>query len=148
MRVAGGIFLSLGAMAVCLPFADGHFRLLEPASWIQENQLGDPQKLGPCGGTSADPGKPTGTVSSVQGGEKLHIKIQETVFHPGFYRVALAVNSRDELPKDPEAKTESTANGPRSVSAPIQHPPAPPVLADGLFQHMAKFDKEQETDVE
>jgi hypothetical protein len=74
--------------------------------------------------------------------------IQETIFHPGFYRVALAVNSRDELPKDPEVKTEPPANGPRSVSAAIQYPPLPPVLADGLFQHVAKFDKEQETDVE
>jgi hypothetical protein len=58
------------------------------------------------------------------------------------------VNSRDELPKDPEARTEPTANGPRSVSAAIQYPPFPPVLGDGLFQHGAKFDKEQETDVE
>jgi hypothetical protein len=87
-------------------------------------------------------------VTSVQGGEKLHLKIQETVFHPGFYRVALAVNSRDELPKDPEVKTEPSANGPRSVSAAIQYPPLPPVLADGLFQHISRLDKEQEADIE
>jgi len=148
VKTSKALLFGCVAFAVITPNLIAHFRLLEPASWIQENQLGDPQKLGPCGGTSADPGKPTGTVTSVQGGEKLHIRIQETVFHPGFYRVALAVNSRDELPKDPEAKTESTANGPRSVSAAIQYPPAPPVLADGLFQHIAKFDKEQETDVE
>jgi hypothetical protein len=67
---------------------------------------------------------------------------------PGFYRVALAVNSRDELPPDPEVKTESTANGPRSVSASIHYPPAPPVLADGLFPHTSKMDKEVETDVD
>jgi len=125
-----------------------HFRLLEPASWLEESPLGDPQKMGPCGGTSTDPGKPTGKVTNVQGGDKLHLKIQETVYHPGFYRVALAVNSRDELPKDPEAKTEQTANGLRSVSGAIQYPPLPPVLADGLFQHIWRFDKEQEADVE
>ncbi len=66
-------------------------------------------------------------------------------FHPGFYRIALAVNSRDELPKDPEAVTDS---GGRSVSGAIQYPWAPPVLADGLFQHTVAFEKAQETDVE
>jgi hypothetical protein len=62
--------------------------------------------------------------------------------------VALAVNSRDELPADPVAKTEPTANGPRSVSAAVQYPPTPPVLADGLFMHVAKFASEVETDVD
>jgi hypothetical protein len=148
MKISKALLFGCLAFAAIAPKLIAHFRLLEPASWIQENQLNDPQKMAPCGGTSADPGKPTGTVSNVQGGEKLHIKMQETVFHPGFYRVALAVNSRDELPKDPEAGTEPSANGPKSVSGAIQYPPAPPVLADGLFQHIAKFDKEQETDIE
>jgi hypothetical protein len=136
------------ALAVLAPKGSAHFRLLEPASWLQESQLGDPQKMAPCGGTSADPGKPTGSVTNVQGGDKLHIKLRETVFHPGFYRVALAVNSRDELPPDPVAKTEPTPNGPRSVSAAIQYPPTPPILADGLFPHTTRFDKEVETDVD
>jgi hypothetical protein len=135
-------------MVVLTPAGIAHFRLLEPASWLQEGPLGDPQWLGPCGGTSADPGKPTGLVTSVRGGDKLHIKVQEMAFHPGFYRVALAVNSRDELPKDPDAVTEAGANGARSVSGAIQYPWVPPVLADGLFQHTAAFDKAQETDVE
>jgi hypothetical protein len=64
-------------------------------------------------------------------------------FHPGFYRVALAVNSRDELPPDPEAKTQAGANGPRSVSGAIHYPPSPPVLADGLFQHIAPLSAKQ-----
>jgi hypothetical protein len=135
-------------LAALAPQGIAHFHLVEPASWLTEAPNGDPQKMGPCGGTSADPGKPTGMVTNVQGGDKLHIKIQETIFHPGFYRVALAVNSRDELPKDPEARTEPSPAGPRSVSAAIQYPPMPPVLADGLFQHISRFDKEQETDVE
>src|ERR1700686_4355886 len=125
-----------------------HFRLLEPASWLEEGPLGDPQWLGPCGGTSVDPGKPTGKGTSLRGGDKLHVKIQEMAFHPGFYRVPLAVNSRDDPPKDPEAVTEPGASGPRSVSGAIQYPSSPPVLADGLFQHTAAFDKAQETDVE
>jgi hypothetical protein len=140
----------LGSAAVAVLATQGlaHFRLIEPASWLQEAQNGDPQKMGPCGGTSADPGKPSGSVTTVQGGDKLHIKLQETIFHPGFYRVALAVNSRDELPPDPVAKTEPSPNGARSVSAAIMYPPTPPVLADGLFQHISRFDKEVETDVD
>jgi hypothetical protein len=125
-----------------------HFRLLEPASWLEEGPLGDPQWLAPCGGTLADPGKPTGMVTNIRGGDKLHIRIKEMAFHPGFYRVALAVNSRDELPADPDARTEPAGNNSRSVSGAIQYPWFPPVLADGLFQHNSAFDKEQETDVE
>ncbi len=34
-----------------------HFRLLEPASWLIENDRGDPQKAGPCGGTNAGLGQ-------------------------------------------------------------------------------------------
>jgi hypothetical protein len=141
--VIGGL-----ALIVFAPVSIAHFRLIEPASWLQESQLGDPQKMAPCGGTSADPGKPTGAVTSAHGGEKLHIRLHETVFHPGFYRVALAVNSRDELPPDPEVKTEPSARGPRSISAAIHFPPVPPILADGLFPHTTKFDKDLETDVE
>ena len=142
------VLLGSLAFAILAPYGVAHFVLLEPASWLQESALGDPQKKAPCGGTSANPGTPTGAVTSVAGGEKLHIRLRETVFHPGFYRVALAVNSRDELPPDPEVKTEPTPNGPRSVSAAIHYPPAPPILADGLFSHTAKMDKEVETDVD
>ena len=127
-----------------------HFRLLEPASWLQESEeLGDPQWSAPCGGTLTNPGKPTGTVTKIRGGDKLHIRIREMAFHPGFYRVALAVNSRSELPPDPDATSEPGANGrQRSVSGAIHYPPSPPVLADGLFMHAVPFDKEQAADVE
>lgn len=148
MKLSQSLLLGLAGLAVLAPQGIAHFRLLEPAGWIEESQLGDPQKKAPCGGTSADPGKPTGAVTNVQGGDKLHIKLRETVFHPGFYRVALAVNSRDELPPDPEVKTEDSEKGPRSISAAIHYPPVPPVLADGLFPHTTKFDKELETDID
>lgn len=142
------ILFSLLAIASTTPAAFAHFRLLEPASALQESPLGDPQKAAPCGGTSTDAGTPSGKITSVVGGEKLHIKIQETVYHPGFYRIALAVNSRDELPKDPQAITVPSPTGPKSVAGTIQYPPIAPVLADGLFLHVAKFDQPQETDVE
>jgi hypothetical protein len=77
----------------------------------------------------------------------LHIRLQETVYHPGHYRIALAVNSRDELPPDPQVTTRDTEKGPWSVSAAIQNPPRIPVLADGLFAHTTKQTEPLETDV-
>src|SRR4029450_11736636 len=74
-------------------------------------------------------------ITKVTGGSKLHLKVEETIFHPGHYRVALAVNSREELPADPMTFERTTARGPQSVWAVIQSPPQLPVIADGLFQH-------------
>ena len=140
------------AVAASLPTAlSAHFRLLEPASWLVENNLGDPQKAAPCGNPPAPRQAPgaaapapapvlnvTNTVSKVTGGSMLHLKVQETIYHPGHYRVALAVNSRDELPPDPVTFERTTERGPYSVWAAIQSPPQIPVIADGLFQHYTR----------
>jgi len=101
----------------------GHFKLVEPTSWLIENDRGDPQKTGPCGGSNTDWGKPSYAVTKLTGGDKLHIKVVETIYHPGHYRVALAVNSPTELPSDPETTTRDGERGPISVSAKIQDPP-------------------------
>lgn len=115
-----------------------HFKLLEPASWLIENERGDPQKAGPCGGSNTDWGKASYAVTKAVGGQKLHLKVQETIYHPGHYRVALAVNSPTELPLDPQVTTRDSERGPWSVSAAIQDPVQPPVLADGLFVHATR----------
>lgn len=138
---------AVAAMMLAAPLARAHFHLMEPQSWLTESGLGDPQKLGPCGGTTANPGEPTNAVTKVAGGSMLHIKLQETVFHPGHYRVALAVNSRAELPPDPEVATRDSEKGAWSVSSPIQDPPKIPVLADGLFQHTTRQTGPFEADV-
>jgi hypothetical protein len=78
---------------------------------------------------------------------KLHIQIQETIFHPGHYRIALAASPAD-LPPDPDVITTDSEKGPRSVSAPIQDAPRPPILADGLFTHTTKRTDLFEADVE
>ena len=140
--------LTSAVLLAAVPTAmQAHFKLMEPASWIVEDDRGDPQKAGPCGGTNADYGKPTYIVSQAVGGSKLHVKVQETIYHPGHYRVALAVNSPNELPVDPKATTETTDRGPRSLSAEVMSPVQMPVLADGLFVHTAKVDTPFETDV-
>jgi hypothetical protein len=136
------------AIAVLPAATDAHFVLMEPSATLVQDQRGDPQKLGPCGGTSADAGAATNIVGKVQGGQKLHLKLMETVYHPGHYRVALAVNSLGELPADPQALTTESARGPRSVSAPIQSSPQAPLLADGLFVHTAKSADPFETDIQ
>ena len=104
------------AFAVCLAavpaVTHAHFKLVEPASWIVEDDRGDPQKGFPCGGSNTDYGKPSYAVSQAIGGSKLHLKVQETIYHPGHYRVALAVNSPAELPVDPKATTEDGPKGP------------------------------------
>jgi hypothetical protein len=138
MKLAAGFVIALATVAITAPALEGHFRLVEPASWIVENERGDPQKTGPCGGSNADWGKPSYAVTKATGGQKIHIKVQETIYHPGHYRVALAVNSPTELPLDPETTTREGERGPVSVSAKIQDPPQIPVLADGLFVHSTK----------
>ena len=131
--------VALGAACLLVPAAAlAHFILVEPADWLVQNGLGDPQKKFPCGGTSANAGTPTNAIGQVRGGDSVHIKVRETIYHPGHYRVALAVKSRDELPADPQTVTRDTPRGPYSVSARIDPDPKPPVLADGLFVHAAR----------
>ncbi len=142
------LFLLLVGLAAFPSISYAHFRLLEPMSWLVENQLGDPQKAAPCGGTNTDFGKPTYAITDVKGGSTLHVKVQETVFHPGHYRVALAISSPTELPVDPKAETMTNDKGAvMSVSGEVMNPVAPPVIADGLFQHNSKADQPFETDV-
>lgn len=124
-----------------LPFAlFAHFKLLEPAEWVKTSELGDPQKVGPCGGDPYGNNEKllTNVSTKVSGGSKLHVKIQETVYHSGHYRVALAVNSPTELPPDPVVTERWTEAGPFSTWAQVQSPPQIPVLVDGLFPHYPK----------
>ena len=130
--VAAGLMIAVPAVI------HAHFKLLEPASWLIEDNRGDPQKAGPCGGTNTDYGKPSYIIGKAVGGQKLHLKVQETIYHPGHYRVALAVNSPTELPLDPDTTTRESDRGPWSVSAVIQNPAKIPVLADGLFVHATR----------
>jgi hypothetical protein len=122
--------------------ADAHFVLISPAASLVQDRIGDPQKIGPCGGVSANPGRgtqanpgvPSGAVTTVKGGTNYPLLIQESVFHPGHYRVALARTAK-QLPADPEVTTAQTARGVRSQSAVIQNPTVAPVLLDGIFAH-------------
>jgi hypothetical protein len=148
MKQPARLLMAFAALAAAAPtVAYAHFKLLEPTSWILESDRGDPQKAGPCGGDLNSMGMPSNVIGKVVGGSKLHIKVQETIYHPGHYRITLAVNNRSELPPDAEVMTTESARGPQSVSAVIQNPPRIPVLADGLWPHTARVTDAFETDV-
>jgi MYXO-CTERM domain-containing protein len=110
--------------------AEAHFRLIAPTNWMMMAADGSPQKLGPCGNEA--PQTPTNAVTPFHPGDTVTIQLQETVFHPGHYRVALAVNSQSELPAEPTVTPAATPCG----SVPIDMNPAFPVLVDGALQHM------------
>lgn len=137
------LLLTLGLVALD---AQAHFFLVSPASWIEQDEQGDPQKMAPCGGTMADGGIRTGAVTDVQGGSMLRLAINETVFHPGHYRVALA-RRINLLPEDPAAVMKETDKGPRSDHAEIDKNPQPPVLVDGLWQNQERRTGPIETEI-
>lgn len=148
MKLPRAALLASAAILLAAP-ASAHFILLAPDAWVEVNVIGDPQKAAPCGTSEMTKGKPTGKVTAMTGGDMLHIKIKETIYHPGYYRVALSVLDRSELPADPVAETRDTPRGPWSVSGKIDPDPKPPVLADGLFFHRERMapDTFWETDI-
>lgn len=121
--------------------AHAHFALEAPPSWQSQDGLGSPQKAPPCGNESG--GTPTGTVTPFSPGQTITITIDEKIFHPGHYRVALAQNDRSELPAEPTVTPNTTDCG----SVPIMDPPVYPVLADGLLVHTAPMSGPQSVQV-
>ena len=112
--------LTLAALGI----AHAHFALVQPPSALANED----------GGKGAPPcaeGTDSNIVTEVQGGHPIAIRLSEFVFHPGHYRIALSVNSRAELPPDPDVVQQDGV----SVSASIQNPVRIPVLADGVFAH-------------
>jgi MYXO-CTERM domain-containing protein len=126
--------------------SDAHFKLQSPPSWMSQDVGGSPQKLGPCGdeddGTAA--ATPSGIVTAYQVGDTVTITITETIFHPGHYRISLAVNDRSELDAEPAV---TAGSGYPCGSAAIESTPVLPVLADNVFPHTAPFTGPQTTTV-
>jgi hypothetical protein len=118
--------------------AEAHFILMMPP---QVNTADASQGKGspPCGPDTGMAATPT----TAQGGHPLMIKLNETVPHDGFYRVALAISSRTEIPVDnvvynaagmvlpPSGATKGTSD-----HADFEMTPVFPVLADHLFVHV------------
>ena len=114
-----------GLLLLLMGQAQAHFALVAPPSALRTEDGGK-------GGAPCGVGAASGVVTEVLGGHALPLQWQEFVFHPGHYRIALSVNSRSELPADPQV-VESA--GGSSISAAIQSTARVPVLADGMFAH-------------
>jgi len=111
--------------------ATAHFHLDAPASIGVQDATGNPQKTAPCGGTYT----PTGSVTDVLPGSTIDLTIDETIFHPGHYRVALAATEAG-LPADPPV---TPVGADPCGSTVIEPNPALPLLADGMLPHSTSF---------
>ncbi|HVR64275.1 MAG TPA: SCE4755 family polysaccharide monooxygenase-like protein [Polyangia bacterium] len=123
--------------------AHAHFQLMSPPAVVaaDPNGKGNP----PCGPDTGMAAMPM----SVQGGHPLKIIVYESVGHKGFYRVALALKSRSELPVDnvvynaagavlPADGTGDSAKAPpvgESARADTEKLAVFPVLADDFYHH-------------
>ena len=118
--------------------ADAHFVLKEPANWLPQDTNGIPIKLAPCGDEEDGTVVPTNLVTTYQQGSMISITIDEVIFHPGHYRIAL-VDDRSKIPDEPkvDAGTDSPC-GSAAVS-----PAGGAILADGVLDHTEAFDEPQ-----
>jgi hypothetical protein len=146
-RAFAAVFAAFSlAFLAAAPSADAHFVLVAPGNWLEQDLQGVPIKLGPCGDEQDEAGTavPTGTVTAFQEGSQLTVTINEVIFHPGFYRIALVANDRSQLP--PEPKVDASADDPCDKTT-FEDPPVFPVLADDVFEHAAPFSTPQTTQV-
>jgi hypothetical protein len=141
-RCIRGAVLGLALLGVGTTRAHAHFTLRMPTSWLNEDALGGPQKGSPCGpgntrpfvGDDVQPIPASGAVTTFHAGETITVQWQETVYHPGYFRISLA-------PTDPASATNANFPNP-ALSDPdnciydkaaVATGPHDNVLADGLF---------------
>ncbi|HEY5944264.1 MAG TPA: SCE4755 family polysaccharide monooxygenase-like protein, partial [Kofleriaceae bacterium] len=122
--------------------ANAHFKLVAPEAEYTQTTLGDPQKTAPCGPTG-DGGTATNQVTTVMSGSMLTVSLNETVYHPGHYRVSIA-QTEAGLPAEPPVTAGTTQCG----SVPIDSNPTLPVLADGVLVHTSAFSGQQTAQVQ
>lgn len=109
-----------------VPFAaQAHIKLTAPPSFQQTNTLGDPQKTGPCGGA----GTATNAITTVTAGQKLKVQWNDTVGHPGHYRISISPMTSAFI--DPVTVIQQND----CKSAAIQNPAMAPTVMDGVLVH-------------
>ena len=78
--------------------AQAHIKLIKPDAWLNEDSSGAPQKGGPCGPGGFDDVQPVPLsmkVTTVTAGDTLMVELEETVHHPGWFRISLAEDPKD-----------------------------------------------------
>ncbi len=133
--------LAICAAAVTTDDAQAHFRLESPAVMTVQADNGNPQKDYPCGDANMTL---TGDSTAFTAGDTVTVTINETIYHPGHYRVALAMTDMSELPADPPI-TPSPDD--QCAMTEIMNPPVFPVIADGMLAHSEPFNGEQSFEV-
>jgi MYXO-CTERM domain-containing protein len=109
---------------------------------LNEDQLGGPQKGSPCGpgntrpfiGDDVQPTPVSGAVTTYQAGQTVNVQWNETVYHPGYFRIALAHKkpsdvTMDDLPNPPLTDSDECDYDKSAVPTTAHDN----VLADGLF---------------
>lgn len=128
--LARNLPLMAAASLFCTGTAHAHFKLLKPGSWVNEDSSGGPQKGGPCGPGGADDVQPVPmsmNVTTVHAGETIMVEFEETVHHPGWFRIALA--------EDRSTFKDPTFPNPTDCRVDMKTVPTTPhdnVLVDGL----------------
>jgi hypothetical protein len=132
----GGGFIA-AAILLTGSSAEAHIKMLKPASWLKENAQGAPQKGGPCGpgnsslpfGDDVQPVPLSGAITTFTAGQKIKVEWEETIQHPGYFRIALAENRADL--KDPTHAIDGSCNV--KDRSQIQTGAHDNVLADGIL---------------
>jgi len=116
--------------------AHAHFVLMAPAPSKPTDASGG-KGPPPCGPDATAAATPT----PAMGGHTIHLAIKETTFHPGWYRIALGINGRADLPPDPAVYDSkmmlldpAKATG-TSATSDKQLPAKFPVLAGDVWDH-------------
>ena len=139
--VGGGVIAGLVAVSSS---SEAHFILQAPTNWVVQDTLGLPEKLGPCGDEYGDAAVPSGVVTAYKVGDTITITVNEVIFHPGHYRIAIGNPGPGNLPAEPAVTVGATPCG----SAAIESPAVFPVLADNVFPHTTAFSAPQTTTVQ
>jgi MYXO-CTERM domain-containing protein len=130
MKMYWRSFTGLLVWAALSSSAQAHIKLLKPASWLTEDEVGGPQKGGPCGPGGPDDVQPmplSMDVTTVHAGDTIMVEFEETVHHQGWFRIALDADpSKFEDIKFPNT-TDCTYDMSKVPTAPHGN-----VLVDGL----------------
>jgi hypothetical protein len=122
--------------------AQAHFKLLRPISWLNEDSMGGPQKGSPCGpgnsrplfGDDKQPIPVSAAVTTFHAGETITVAWQETIYHPGYFRISLAqaepANATSANFPDPALTDPQDCHYDHAA---VQTGPHDNVLADGLY---------------